>query len=483
VYDGTKVVTNYTMDSTNVDQKFLLTDNRADTTTLKVEVFNDATSTISQAYTKVTDITQVTSSSTIYFLQEVTGGKFEVYFGDGVIGNKLSDGNIVKLTYIVTNKSDADGVNIFTSAGSIDGVSDIIVTTVSSSTGGAEPESIASIKQNAPLDYASQGRAVTTEDYKVYARKLFPNTKSVTVWGGENGSYDTSLGIVDTASYGKVYISIKSTTGNNLTAIEKLTLETDLAKYKVASITPVVVDPETMYLIISSSVKFDSTKTTKTFSELETDIINTLKAYNTSKLLEFGNIFRHSEVTGLIDDTHSSILNNITNVSIAKYLTPVTTSSTAYNIYFRNKFYNPHAGHNSTAGGVIASTGFKISGDAITVYYFDEDGSGNLRRYSISSGVRVYADSTAGIIDYAVGTININKIQISDIEDVDGATSTQIRFVVTPDSHDIAPIRNQLLELDFVNSSVNVSVDTVTTGSSSTSTYNTASSHSVTTAY
>ena len=483
VYDGTKVVTNYTVDSTNVDQKFLLTDNRADTSTLKVEVFNDASSTISQAYTKVTDITQVTSSSTVYFLQEVSGAKFEVYFGDGVIGNKLSDGNIVKLTYIITNKSDADGVNTFTSATAIDGVTDIIVTTVSASSGGAEPESVVSIKQNAPLDYASQGRAVTTEDYKIYARKLFPNTKSVTVWGGEDGSYDSSLGVVDTASYGRVYISIKSTTGNNLTATEKLTLETALAKYKVASITPVVVDPETMYIIISSFVKFDSTKTTKTFAELEIDIINTLKSYNTNKLLEFGNIFRHSEVTGLIDDTHSSILNNITNIAIVKYLTPVTTSSTAYNVYFRNKFYNPHAGHNSTAGGVVASTGFKISGDTTTVYYFDEDGNGNLRRYSFSSGVRVYADSLAGIVNYTTGAININKIQISSIEDVDGVTSAQIRFVVTPDSKDIAPVRNQLLELDFVNSAVTVDVDTVAIGSSSTSTYNTTSSHTTTTAY
>ena len=161
----------------------------------------------------------------------------------------------------------------------------------------------------------------------------------------------------------------------------------------------------------------------------------------------------------------------------------MTTSSTAYNVYFRNKFYNPHAGHNSTAGGVVASTGFKISGDTTTVYYFDEDGNGNLRRYSFSSGVRVYADSLAGIVNYTTGAININKIQISSIEDVDGVTSAQIRFVVTPDSKDIAPVRNQLLELDFVNSAVTVDVDTVAIGSSSTSTYNTTSSHTTTTAY
>ena len=483
IYEGTKIVTNYTVDSSNIDQKFLLTDNRADTTTLKVEVFTDVTSTVSQVYTKATDITQVTSSSNVYFLQEVSGGKFEVYFGDGVIGNALTDGNIVKLTYIVTNKSDADGVTSFSSTSAINTVTDISISTVSASGGGSEPESIASIKQNAPLDYASQGRAVTTEDYKVYVKQLFPNTKSVSVWGGEDGSYDTSLGVVDTAAYGKVFISIKSTTGNNLTVTEKSTLENDLGRYKVASITPVVVDPEILYLILTTNLKFDSTKTTKTYSELETDVLNVLKNYNTDTLQEFSSIFRHSEVAGLIDNAHTSILNNTTNISLAKYLTPTTTSSVSYNVYFRNALYNPHTGHNSIHGGILASTGFKLSGDATTVHYFDDDGSGNVRRYSIASGSRVYSDNTAGTITYTTGVVSINKLQISSVENVDGSTSTKIRFVAIPDSKDIVPVRNQILEIDFVNTSITASTDNVVSGSSSTTNYVTNSNYSTTTAY
>ena len=484
IYEGTYVTTRYTVDSSDVDQRFLLPDNRSDTSTLTVKVQTSSSDTTTTTYTKATDITQVSSTSSSYFLQEVESGKFEIYFGDGVVGAALSDDNIVILQYVVTNKARANGASIFANSGAIATVTDVSVSTVGSASGGAEPESISSIKYNAPLDYAAQGRCVTAEDYKLYAKKLFTNTESVQVWGGEHGSYDTSLGVTDTAVYGKVYISIKSTTGNDLTTTEKDQLVTDLAPYTVASITPVIVDPETTYLILTIKFKYDSSATTSITADLETSVTNTLTTYNTDNLKQFGSMFRHSQLTGQIDDTDTAILSNVTNVSVGKFFTPTTTASTAYTLNFNNAFYNPHSGHNATAGGVIASTGFKISGDTTNVMYFDDDGEGNLRVYYIVAGVRVYQDETAGTVTYSTGKISINGIYITDVSDVDGETSTEIRVTATPDSKDIVPVRNQLLEIDFTNSTITGEVDTIATGDTGAgATYTTTSAYTSTSSY
>ena len=176
VFEGTYITTRYTVDTSDLSQRFLLRDNRADTSTLTVTVQNSATDTTSTTYTKATDITQLTGSSTVYYLQETEGGLFEVYFGDDVVSKALADGNIVLLKYVVTNKSEANGASLFSPPSSIASETNITVTTVANAIGGAEPETLRSIKLNAPLDYAAQGRAVTVDDYKTYTKKLFANT-------------------------------------------------------------------------------------------------------------------------------------------------------------------------------------------------------------------------------------------------------------------------------------------------------------------
>ena len=484
IYEGTFITTRYTVNSSDIDQRFLITNNRADTTTLNVKVQTSSTDSSSNTFTEATDITQVTTGSNVYFLQEVEAGLFEVYFGDGIIGTALSDDNIVILTYIVSNKTVANGASIFTNAASISSVTDISVATSATSTAGAEPESLSSIKYNAPLDYASQGRCVTSEDYKVFAKKFFPNTQSVQVFGGESGSFDTSLGVVSTPEYGKVFISIKSTTGNSLTATEKTQLVTDLAPFTVASITPVIVDVQITKLILQVVFKFDSSKTTKTSITLASNISTTLTNLNTNSLGQFEGVFRHSNVTGLIDDTDNSITGNITNVTLAHDLKPTIGTSTSYTIPFNNRLYNPHDGHNSTGGGVISSTGFKISGDTINDMFFDDNGSGVLRVYYLVAGVRVYQDVTAGTVDYSSGSIVINNINITTISNVDGASSSIIRVTAIPDSSDIVPLRNQILEIDFINSTVTGEIDTVSTGDSAAgSTYSTTSSYTAPSSY
>ena len=465
VYEGTYVITKYLVDSSDVDQRFILTDPRSDTTTLTVKVQNSATDTTTTTYTKATDITQLSPSSTVYYLQEVETGRYEVYFGDGIVSQSVSDGNIIQLQYVVTNKTESNGASSFSAPTAIDGVTNITVTTVASASGGAEPESIQSIKLNAPLDYASQGRAVTTKDYEVYVKRLFPTTQSVSVWGGEDGSYDSSTGVSSTPEYGKVFISIKSTTGVDLTSAQKTNLEKELAPYKVASITPVVVDAETTSIILGITIMYDSSATTYTAAQIASLVATTVSNYNASDLQTFNTPFRHSKLLGLIDGTDTSILNSVATVTMAKLFTPTLSSSTDYRLNFNNKFYNPVSGYNASAGGIIASTGFYLNSVTTTTYFFDDDGAGNLRTYYLVSGVRTYLDIAAGTVDYANGLITIGSITITGVAEVDGATSSQIRITVLPNSNDITPVRNQILEIDLTNTTYDGSVDaTASTG-------------------
>jgi len=493
VYEGTYVISKYVVDTSDIDQRFILTDPRSDTSTLTVKVQTSGTDTTTTTYTKATDITQLDTTSTVYYLQEVETGRYEVYFGDGIVSQALSDGNIVQLQYVVTNKGESNGASSFSSPASIDGVSSISVTTVSSATGGAEPESLQSIKLNAPLDYSSQGRAVTTKDYEVYVKRLFPTTKAVSVWGGEDGSYDTSTGVSETPEYGKVFISIKSTTGVDLTSVQKTNLESALAPYKVASITPVVVDAETTSLILGITIMYDTSSTTYTGAQIESLVATTISNYSNNELETFNSPFRHSKVLGLIDNTDSSILNSVATVTMGKLFSPTLSSSTSYNLNFNNKFYNPTSGYNAAGGGVIASTGFYLNGVTTTEYFFDDDGVGNLRLYYLVSGVRTYINNTAGTVDYEKGKITINSIVITGVGLVDNQSSSQVRITALPNSNDITPVRNQILEIDQVNTTYVSNVDatasagvgytTTTTAGTTTTTVTSVSSTPSTSAY
>ena len=492
IYEGTYTTSKYIVDSSNVNQRFVLTDARADTSTLTVKVQTSVSDTSTSTYTMATDITQLTTNSKVYFLQEIEAGRFEVYFGDGVISQALSDGNIVDLRYVITNKTQANGSFAFSSPSAIDGATNITLTTVGAASGGAEPESMSSIKLKAPLDYAAQGRAVSTKDYEVYAKKLFANTQAVSVWGGEDGSYDSSTGVSSTPEYGKVFISIKSTTGQSLTTVQKTNLVSALAPYKVSSITPVIVDAETTSLILGITFQYDSSSTTLNVTDLISKVTTTLENYNNNNLQSFNAPFRHSSLLGLIDNSDNSIMNNTTTVTMAQYYTPTLGTSASVIFNFANSFYSPHSGHNASGGGIIASTGFYLD-DGTTEYFLDDDGEGNLRIYSLSGLTRIYLNSLAGTVDYVNGKITLGSINITAISFVDGTLSTKIRVTVIPSSYDIVPVRNQILELDLVNTTITGSIDaaattgvgytTTQTGSTSTTTVSTTSSTPSSSAY
>jgi len=456
VYEGTLTTFKYTVNTSDPDQRFVIPSANADTTTLKVQVQNSSGDTTTATYSLATSITSLDSTSKVYFLQEVEDGKFEIYFGDGVIGKSLSDGNIVIMEYIVTNKTEANGASSFTLSGAIETFSDVSITAVSTAQGGAEPQTKESIRYNAPLQYSSQDRAVTTSDYETKVLELYPNAQSVSAWGGEDD---------ETPVYGVVKIAIKAASGSTLTDVTKESIVSQLRKYNVASVRPIIVDPETTSIILTSNIKYDEKATTKNTNTLKSEITTAISNYNTNTLQKFDGVFRHSKVTGLIDDTDTSILSNVTSLLVRKTFTPTISSSTRYDIYFRNGIFNPHTGHKSGTGGVITTSGFKVTGDATNIYYLDDDGSGNIRRYYFAGSIRTYINNTQGTVNYTTGQITINSLDIASIENIRGASSTLIEITVEPASYDIVPVRDQIIEIDTANSTITVEVDTFVGGS------------------
>ena len=471
IKEGSLLNFKYTVNTSDTDQRFIIPNDNVDTTTLTVKVQNSSSDSTTSTYTLANGITELTSTSKVYFLQEVENGRFEVYFGDGVLGKAVEDGNIVIFDYIVCNRDAPNGANTFTLSGTIGGFSDTTITTVSNASSGSGPESITSIKLQAPRDYAAQDRAVTGNDYKTLVKTLYANTDAVQVWGGEDNS---------TPNYGKVYISIKAKSGANLTTATKNDVVTSLKKYSVASVTPIIVDPETTFITTDTSFKYNSANTTKDVTTLQTEVLNTTAAYSSDTLQDFTGVFRHSELSRKIDATDSSILSNITTLKMYKFFTPTLNSALKYTISYNNAFYNPHSGHNSSAGGIISSTGFKINDDSsANEHFLDDDGEGNLRAYYLSSGVRTYTSSSFGTVNYTTGEVVLTSANITSISNVDGATSTQIRVFAIPNSNDIAPVRNQILQIDTANSTVTGAVDTIESGSASAGTsYTTTTSYS-----
>ena len=455
LYEGTLVTFKYTYDANDPDQKFEIPSDRADTSTLKVTVQNSNTDTTQKVYSLVGGYNSVASDSKVYFIQEGPSNKYEVYFGDGVTGNKLEDGNVIILEYIVSNTTKSNGASKFSLSGNIGGFTSVTITTDSNSSGGAISETNDSIKFNAPLQYAAQDRAVTATDYETLVKSIYPNANSVSAWGGEDD---------ETPQYGVVNISIKGKSGTVLSDTSKADIVTQLKPYNVASVRPVIKDPETTSVLIVSNVKYDAKATAKTSDTIKADVIDKLTTYNASTLQKFDAVFRYSKVTGLIDGADDSILSNITTVKIRKDFQPIISTSSKYNIYFRNALYNPHSGHMSSSGGILSSSGFKVDGNA-NECFFDDDGAGNVRLYYLSGGVKTYLNSTQGTIDYSTGALTLNSMNIVSISNIRGAVSTVIELTVTPSSNDVVPVRDQIVEMDIANSKITVTADSFVGGS------------------
>jgi hypothetical protein len=460
VYEGTYVTTQYTVNTSDADQRFILDNDNIDISTLSVTVQTSSTDSTTTTYIKADNIVDVTSTTQAFFTQETTDGEWEIYFGDGVIGKALIDGNIISMSYVVTNKDDANGASVFTSSSNIGGNSDISVVTATASAGGAEPDTLDAIKYNAPFSYAAQNRAVTASDYKAIVPQIYPNVQSIAVWGGEHAS---------PAVYGKVYISIRPMTGESLTAATKNSIVTQLNDYKVASVTIEIEDPVTIKIIPVVNFKFDNSATTKSSSSLETSVTTAINSFSDDNLEKFEGIFRHSQLTGTIDDVDTSILSNITTIKISQNITPTLSAATKYTVSFNNALHDPDAAEKQ-----LSSTGFIISGNANTLY-LDDDGAGVVRTYYLVGSTRTYVDTSAGTIDYDSGEVVLTSFNITSVSNSDDT----ITLTVIPLSNDIVPVRNQILEIDSTNMSVTGAEDTIASGASNAGvSYTTTSSYS-----
>ena len=449
IYEGTRIRYTYTVNSSDLEQQFIIPSASADTNTLVVSVQASSSNITTEVYTLNTDYATLDSTSLKYFLQEVEDGKYEVYFGDGVTGKKPIDGNIVILDYVVTNGSLADGANLFTPASSVGGYSNVTALATASAGGGGEAETVDSIKFNAPLKYATQGRAVTPDDYKAIVPSVYTNIKSIQCWGGEDN---------DPPIYGKVYVAIRPNTGTSLTTTTKNSIITNLKKYNVASIVPEIVDAEILYLVLGVTAKYNSTMTEKAKSDIKALVETTVSTFNTNNLQKFDSVFRHSNLLKDIDETDTSILSSTATLKLKRVVTPTLNAITKYTVSFNNAVYHPAINWSQT---VVESTGFYLSGNT-NEQFIDDDGNGKLRTFYLLGGTtKTITNAEAGTINYNTGEVVLTSFNITSVTNADGT----IGVTVKPDSNDVIPVRQQVIEIDTVATTVTAEVDDFATGS------------------
>ena len=464
LFQGRLVTDVYRYNSQIANQRFPMLNTNIDTSTITINITSNGVVT---AWSQATDLTNITTTSEVFYIQENDEGLFEVYFGDGIIGAQPKDGDQIAISYLVTDNTHTNGANVFSMITAINGNSNVSFTNVVAASGGQDVETTDQIKFSASKFYTSQNRLVTVSDYKAKLQDLYPGADSIAVWGGEDH---------DPVTYGKVYVSIKpSQYSNNLTSAEKSVLKTSLTKLSVLTVRPEIIDSEILQILVTSNFKYDPTKTSLTKSALETLVKAAVLSYDNNYLSGFDSLFRHSQLLGSIDDVETSVLSNITNIKLRKNLA-ATVDGTAkgYTLVFGNALYNPHTDHNKVAGGILTTTGFYVSGDT-PEYFFDDDGSGNVRKYYVSGSTRVYKDNTAGTIDYGTGKIIIDSMTLTSTSNGDNS----IDFTVIPDSNDVISSRNQLLDITANQISVNGTADTVASGETSAGVgYTTSSSYS-----
>ena len=377
-------------------------------------------------------IITVNGNSAVYFLQENIDGTFEVLFGDNVLSKKPSDGNIVKLNYNVCNGPLLNGAKTFAGPATLAGNSSYTITTTSRASGGANPQSIDSIKFNAPRNYSAQNRAVTANDYKNILLNNAPDLQTISVWGGEKNSPPV---------YGKVYIAAKPFGSALLSDARKDELTTLLDDRNVVTIEPVFVDPEYLYIVPTVQVRYNPNITNKIGDTLLNQINGVMSSFNTSELGVFNRNFYLSEFTKKLDAIDDSVINVAVDIKMQRRFIPNTSLTQSYTVKFNNPLYNPHRGHLYT----ISSSSFTYQGFTC---YFDDDGKGTLRVYRLVQGKRLYITSNAGTVNYNLGTVKTNALSIT------GYAGDGIKINGMPSEQFVKSVRNQICQLADSNVSV-----------------------------
>jgi hypothetical protein len=398
---------------------FILPNANTDTSSITVAV---TTSGNTQTYIQASDLRTVNSTSKVFFIEPDRNKLFKISFGDNVLGQKPTFNSTVAVSYRATNGVRANGANNFTAIGTVGGQSSFTLTTVERATGGAEIESIESIRFNAPRSYETQNRAVTKEDYKRIILRDNPDLSAVNVWGGEEN---------DPPIFGKVYACVKPSVGTLVSTNRKERIKQAIKSYNVQSIDLEIVDPTYLYVVPTTIVRYDPLLTTLQPSEIAVRIANKIIAYESSNLNRFDGKFRYSRFLDSIDSAESSIVSSTAKIEAQKKFLPSITQSNTYRISFNRMIYHPSDGYLTAT----SSTSFTLNGFAA---FFDDDGNGNVRAYYVSQGKRTYIKNV-GTIDYLSGLITLNAFQPTSV------VSGEIDIRVELDDYNISPVRNQIL--------------------------------------
>lgn len=431
---------------TEADQRFTLPNQNIDIDTITVTVQQTGEKPDYVKYTRATDVLHVGLDSKIYFIKELEDGFIQIYFGSGGIGAPILTGNIVTVQYMVTNKDLANGASTFVYTGAgLGGV--VACSTVSTSYGGKAEETIDQIKYNVSQAFFDQNRAVTPGDYSALIKRYYTNLDSISVWGGEDN---------DPPQYGKVYISVKPSTGPYLTPTEKsYIVEKILKPNNVVSVTPEILDPTYMELEITSTVYYNKNKTTRSIDDIKNSVLNAITKYRDDNLRKFDGVFRMSRFSAAIDNCDQAIVSNITTHRIFCEMTPKYNISADYKLNIINPIYNERVPEEA-----FKSTGFYID-NTKTVYYMDDDGLGSVRIYSVveGTGQKIIKNAKVGTIDYNTGLISIKGLKITNLVD------PNFYFIIKTQSFDVASVRSQIVDIPNARITVNVIQDISSSGS------------------
>jgi hypothetical protein len=398
---------------------FILPNANTDTSSITVAV---TTSGNIQTYIQASDLKTVNSTSKVFFIEADRNKLFKISFGDNVLGQKPTFNSTIAVSYRATNGTRANGANNFTAISTVGGQSSFTLTTTERATGGAEIESIDSIRFNAPRSYETQNRAVTREDYKRIILRDNPDLAAVNVWGGEEN---------DPPIFGKVYACVKPKLGTLVSTNRKERIKQSIKPYNVQSIDLEIVDPTYLYIVPTLIVRYDPLLTTLQPSEIAVRIANKVIAYESTNLNRFEGKFRYSRFLDSIDSSEDSIVSSTAKIEAQKKFLPSITQSNTYRISFNRMIYHPSAGYQTAT----SSTSFILNG---FTSFLDDDGNGNVRAYYVSQGTRTYIKNL-GTIDYKTGLITLNAFQPTSV------TTGEIDIRVELDDYNVTPIRNQIL--------------------------------------
>ena len=461
VFQGTYLEKEFIFDG-SLDQRFILDNSFIDTSKIVVFVKNDGDTGDGIQYNLINDIINIDSNSKIFLINEIQDERYELKFGDGFFGKKLGtgvgqDGNRIKVRYIVTDGEDGNGAQRFTFSGRLtksDGnpltASITAVTTNVKSQNGGNIESIDSVKYFSPLTYSSQNRAVTARDYEAIIKKVYPNTESVSVIGGEE---------LDPPEFGTVAISIKPKNGDLVSDFSKNQILSKLKQYTISGINQKIIDLKLLYIEIDSNVYYNSSLISSV-DNLKTNVISSLNAYSKSiNLNKFGGRLKYSKLLKVIDDTNQAITSNITKIRIRRNLKVLVNQFAQYELCYGNRFYVDPKGFN------IKSTGFTIFGQSGTLYLSDLPNAdlktGILRIIKIldDTTIKVVVTS-AGSIDYEKGEINLSTINFLSTT----KPNNVIEIQVFPRSNDVVGLKDLYVSLDVSNSTINMVRDVISSG-------------------